>query len=159
MCRLPGMDTHLPRWCGASSRRPRDDDAIVGVMSVAAVSPRDSHAGRRVGLVLAAVSLASVSAWFAASWIDAGYDSTCGSAVRPNIWLGAYLRDQCEPVMWTRVAISAALATAALVLLVGTARSWRGLLNRAWMILVGTIGLSALIVVVNEVVRSGGMLS
>jgi hypothetical protein len=61
--------------------------------------------------------------------------------------------------MWTRVAISAALATAALVLLVGTARSWRGLLNRAWMILVGTIGLSALIVVVNEVVRSGGMLS
>jgi hypothetical protein len=149
----------LSRRSGACSRRARADCVIVEIMSVAAVSPRHPHYGRRVGLALAAVSLASVSAWFAASWIDTAYDSTCGSAFTPSIWLGASVRDRCEPVMGSRVAIAAVLAIAAVILLVGAARSWRGLLNRAWAILAACIGLGAVIVTVNEAVRSGGMLS
>ena len=128
-------------------------------MSVARVSRPHPQCGRRVGLAVAAASWALVSAWFAASWIDTGYDSTCGSAFRPSIWLGAYVRDRCEPVMWTRVAIAGVLAIVAVLLFVGAARSWRGLLSRAWAILAATIGLGALIIVLNEAVRSGGILS
>lgn len=61
--------------------------------------------------------------------------------------------------MWSRVAIAAVLAIAAVILLVGAARSWRGLLNQAWAILAACIGLCAVIVTLNEAVRSGGMLS
>ena len=116
----------------------------------------ESHVSnvRRVGFVAVGLVLVLGALWFAASWVDAGYDSTCGSVFRPGLWTTT---PGCEPVMPLRLVASGVLVAVGLVLAVaGAARpdrtQHRAVVAIAALAVVVMIGL----LIINERVRSDG---
>ncbi|MBA2496507.1 MAG: hypothetical protein H0V33_05335 [Acidimicrobiia bacterium] len=83
-----------------------------GEMAMVAPSDGTPTAVPRVALAVAAVLLVGTGLAFAASWIDAGVDSTCGSVIHPDVWLHESVRSRCRAVMLARCAISAAALAA-----------------------------------------------
>jgi hypothetical protein len=116
-------------------------------------------ARERVVLLAAGVLAAAAGVWFAVSWVDTGYDSTCSAVVYRDVWISGRLAGRCRGVMLLRSGVVAFLLVGGLVL------TWLGVRDRALtagaVIKVGIVSLMtvALILVINEVVRSGGALS
>lgn len=123
-------------------------------MAVAASSWHRSGGVVRAALAIAALLLVGTGAWFAASWIDTGGDATCGAVIHPSLWLDD--RNSCRGVMALRGTISAATIAAGGVLLY--IASGRRALRAAWAaaILSVAAGTSAALLLINELVRSGG---
>ena len=124
---------------------------------MAAAHADDSRAANvwpRIALGVAALILVGTAALFAASWIDSRtYDITCGSVTRPRMWFGNH---SCQRVMTFRGAVSAVLVVG------GVAFGCVALLRRrvtagfATKVLIAVIVTCAVILVINEAVRSGG---
>jgi hypothetical protein len=113
----------------------------------------------RASLVMAALILVGTACWFAASWVDSrAYDTTCGSVVRPEIWRQE-ANPSCQRVMVARAAVSAALITGGGALLYLGLRRRRCTPGFAIAAVTMTVLACGVILVVNEVVRSGGGLS
>ena len=121
--------------------------------SALAAPPRsiaDRYAGAALvasGMVTALAALA-----FAASYVDGGYDHTCGSLLEPSDIYG-----DCAGVLRLRVVIGFAMVGIAIVLII------RGCVGRpiarGWLVVAAVSpALSGVVLVVNEVVRSGGLL-
>lgn len=126
-------------------------------MAMAADAGHPSKAiGRRAALIVAALVLSGTAAWFAASWIDTGGDSTCGAVVHPDLWLSDNTSNRCQEVMAIRTTISAAILIGAVVLLVLAVRRRPTSLARAATILAISAAASVSLLVLNEVVRSDG---
>lgn len=127
-------------------------------MAIAAGDHRTSGVAARGALAIAALLLFGTGTWFAASWIDAEqYDSTCGAAIHPQVWLDDSAPNSCQGVMAIRATIAAATIAAGGVLLYIAIRRR---VTPALAVTVLTIAAvaSAIILVINEIVRSDGAL-
>ncbi len=102
--------------------------------------------------------LVGAAVWFATSWIDTGGDATCGSVVRSSIWLDQYAGSGCARVMSIRAFVAAATFLSGVALVVAALARWPRVLARAWPILAASVGVCVVLLVVNEIVRSGGAL-
>ena len=110
-------------------------------------------------LLGAGLLVVAAGVWFAVSWVDTGNDSTCSAVVYPDVWISGGLAGRCRGVMLLRSGVVALLLVSGLVL------AWLGLRERTLTagaaIKVGIVSLMtvAVILAINEVVRSGGALS
>lgn len=113
----------------------------------------------RVALCLTGLFALTAAAWFAASFVDAPPDSTCGALIYPSMWLKGYPPAGCRAVMAIRAIVAAASATAG-VALVGIGAKSRPLMARKAVsaALMITGGGAALMLLINEAVRSDGAL-
>lgn len=106
----------------------------------------------RATLVCFGVVVALAALGFAASYVDRGYDQTCGSLLEPVDIYGT-----CQSVLHVRAAIAFVMVGLACLLII------RGCLGRpigrGWLVLAGvSLAGSAVVLIVNEAVRSGGLL-
>jgi hypothetical protein len=127
-------------------------------MVFAAGGHRTREFAGRAALAVASLILLGTSAWFAASWIDTGDDSTCGAVIHPDIWLDDSTPSSCEGVMTIRATIGAATIAAGGALLYLAFR--RRPVTPALAVTAMTVAVvaSAAILVINELVRSDGAL-
>lgn len=110
-------------------------------------------------LGVAGLLLIVTAAWFAASWIDTSYDSSCGAVNYPSMWLGDDAPDACRTTMAIRWSISLTVGLVGVFLAYFAAISAPPFVRRnAGRILVVAIATSALLLLVNESVRSDGAL-
>ncbi len=106
-------------------------------------------------IVTGAVLIAS-SLWVGASWIDlTSTDQTCESVFRPTGWLGSTAPAGCHNVMTLRAVLTGSMLVLALVFIAKALR--RRAISRRWVTagVVAIVG-SAVVLVINEAVRSAG---
>ncbi len=108
----------------------------------------------RTSLVAAGLVDLGAAVWFASSWLDrSDADVTCGSLWRSDLWLHVH---GCTGSMTWR------LVTALVLALLGCAGILLAIIHpprRALMISGALTIVAALVLVVNEYVRSGGSLA
>jgi hypothetical protein len=125
-------------------------------MAIAATTGHRTGFAPRAALIVAAMILFGTGAWFAASWIDTGGDTTCGAVTHPDIWLNDSSPGSCQGVMAIRSTISAATLAAAGAALYIAARRRSVTPARAVAVLAVTVATSAAVILINEFVRSDG---
>jgi hypothetical protein len=102
------------------------------------------------GVIAAALLVMASAVWFAASYVDAPPDGTCGSVIYPQSTGG-----ECRRVMPRRRAVTGVLAAlgVGLILTAPVRPDWQRAITVA---AAGSLALAILTLVVNEFVRSGG---
>ena len=128
-----------------------------GVVQSVVEDTRVRWSGGRALLLVSGVVLVASAAWFGASWIDTSRgDQTCGSVLRPALWLGAGA-PACRNVMTVRAVVAGCMLGLAVALFVRSGR--RRPIGRGWLAaaVVGLVG-SGAVLLVNESVRSMGAL-
>lgn len=113
----------------------------------------------RSALGAAGLLLIGTAVWFATSWIDSSYDSSCGAVSYPSVWLGDAAPNACRTTMAIRWSVSVTVGVVGTVLGYFAATSSPPIVRRnAGRILAGAIATSTLLLLVNESVRSDGAL-
>ena len=104
-----------------------------------------------MSLVTASIVCLGSAVWFASSWLDrSDADMTCGSVWRTDLWVHV---PGCTAPMTVRLVVALALAALALAgLLLAAIRPPR----RAQMVSAVIVIVAAVVLVVNEFVRSDG---
>jgi hypothetical protein len=126
-------------------------------MTAAAMSGhRSDSIALRALLVVAALIVLGTASWFAGSWVDSHtQDTTCGSVIQPRVWIHQ-TNSGCERVMIARSTVSAVLVVGGGALLYLGLRK-RPLTRRlAIAVIAVSVVACGVILIVNEVVRSGG---
>ncbi len=112
----------------------------------------------RALLIFAGLVLLATSGWFASSRIDSG-DAMCGAAVTPTVWTGQDAPSDCGGTMALRSGISIVILTAGIFLIVLGGRDRPMSPSSAAAVLATALVVSGAILLVNEGVRSRGLLA
>ena len=110
-------------------------------------------------MTVAGLLVVASAVWFASSWIDTGSDSTCGSVLRPSVWLDDSAAGSYRTVMPLRLGVAVASGLTGLAMIYAATTGGRIVSTRA-AVAVGVITCVAVSVMllVNEAVRSDGAL-
>lgn len=125
-------------------------------IAIAATTGHRTRFAPRAALTIAALILFGTGAWFAASWVDTGGDTTCGAVIHPDIWLNDSSPDSCQGIMAIRSTISAATLVAGGAALYIATRGRPVTPARAAAVLAAAAATSTAVILINEFVRSDG---
>ncbi|MEO6629551.1 MAG: hypothetical protein ABIP03_13415 [Aquihabitans sp.] len=127
-------------------------------MVTASATRERTFPGSRALLIFAGVILLATSAWFVSSRIDSG-DATCGAAVIPTMRTGQDAPSGCGRTMALRATLSVVILAAGILLIVLGVGDQPMSTGSSVAILATALVVSVMIVLVNEGVRSQGLLA